>query len=55
MNNGTKEDSDCFLLFILATDASVYRRKKRELVDREVYDFLPRCAPVSNRTDNRIT
>jgi hypothetical protein len=39
MNNGAKEDSDCFLLFILATDASVYPTKKRKLVDREVYDF----------------
>ena len=39
MKKGTKEDSDCFLLLILATDASVYPTKKRKLVDREVYDF----------------
>jgi len=33
MNNSTKEDSDCFLLLILATDASVYSTKKGKLID----------------------
>jgi hypothetical protein len=33
MNSGTKEESECFLLLILATDDSVYPMKKGKIVE----------------------
>jgi hypothetical protein len=38
MNNGTKEESECFLLLILVTDDFVYRTKKGKIVDWALYD-----------------